>query len=605
MTTVLPAVLAALCYPLAAGLCLFALARFLYPTPARVNAVFSQYRRPPKLRKLIVAWFLIMVGVFIAVQVIRVPILFSTLDRIAGQQAGSWKSVVGVIGFCGLIATELVIAANWLIYIGYAWLGASRYQLPVPQPGNSRVVPVAVVIACCDEDPRILERSLSSCARLNYPDFEVFLLENSRRPDAKAAAIDLAKRCGATIIDLPNRGHKQGAMNDGVPFIDRRYEYWAVLDADQRVRRNFLGELVPLLSGDERVAFVQTPQFYENSDESWLTRAAAQQEMLSYDTVMEGKGALERAMCCGTNYVIRRSAIESVGGYDETSLSEDMIMSYRLHCAGWKSLFVRRAYAFGIGPRDLSAYWKQQRRWVIGNTTIAKEIVLSAFSARRKQIPLSVGIEYLWSSGYYIATLLLAALATVPMLMLTYHLLRFGIDATFPVGGGSEWLYLSVLPFYAVVMAFPYLHMRLRGYRLRHLLMVQGILAVTMPVYATGVLRALRKRDMKWDVSPKARGARINLLTSPQTYVFLAALAVGSVLAFRLGERPQAPLGWVALFWLFFYTISFGHFFFYAANPRADAALETDLPEDTTAVDHSYAEAEGTASASRREAIPE
>jgi cellulose synthase (UDP-forming) len=575
--------LAAIAYPLLVACALFALARWLYPTPARVNTVFSEYRRPAKLRKLIVVWFVIMISVFVGVQMIRIPILFATLDRIAGQHTAAWRSVVGVIGFCGLIFTELVIALNWLVYIGYAWLGSSRYRLPVAAPVAGRAAPVAVMIASCDEDPATLERSVASSLQLDYPDFEVFLIENSRHPEAKAKAIELGRRYGVTIVNVKNRGHKQGAMNDSLPFIGRRYEYILVLDADQRLCPTFLADLVPLLAADDRVAFVQTPQFYENSDETWLTRAAAQQEMLSYDTVMEGKGALERAMCCGTNYIIRRAALESVGGFDETSLSDDMILSYRLHCTGWKSLFVRRAYAYGIGPRDLLAYWKQQRRWVIGNTTIAKEIV-TAFVSRRNRPPVAVGVEYLWSAGYYVATLLLAALATIPLTMLTYHLLRFGVDASLPIGGGSEWLYLSVLPFYMVVMAFPYLHMRLRGYRLRHLLMVQGILAVSMPVYASGVLRALRGRDMLWEIVPKGKINRVALLRAPQSYVFLAVLAIGALIAARLTERPQAPLGWVALCWLFFYTISFGHFFFYAVNPRGPV-YAPDLPTDSAGVD--------------------
>jgi hypothetical protein len=135
------------------------------------------------------------------------------------------------------------------------------------------------------------------------------------------------------------------------------------------------------------------------------------------------------------------------------------------------------------------------------------------------------------------------------------------------------------LPFYAVVMAFPYLHMRLRGYRLRHLLMVQGILAVTMPVYLSGVLRALRMRDMKWEVSPKQSGSGLSILRAPQTYVFALALCVGSTIAWRLAERPGAALGWVTLFWLFFYTVSFGHFFFYARNPHDRGAESSDLPD--------------------------
>src|SRR5215470_4371248 len=112
-------------------------------------------------------------------------------------------------------------------------------------------------------------------------------------------------------------------------------QYTVVFDADQLIRDDFVTEAVALLESDPRLALVQTPQVYENCLGSLLACAAAQQQMLLYDCILEGKGVLRRAPCYGTNFVIRRQALQSVGGWDESNLTEDLTTSYNLHADGW------------------------------------------------------------------------------------------------------------------------------------------------------------------------------------------------------------------------------------------------------------------------------
>jgi cellulose synthase (UDP-forming) len=157
--------------------------------------------------------------------------------------------------------------------------------------------------------------------------------------------MQLAGKYGVEVLHIRNRGHKAGALNDALKQLGSHAPYLAVVDADQRVEPDFLKDIVPLLEADAKVAFVQTTQLYENADETWLCRAAAQQETILYDTILEAKGALGRALCCGTNFVMRMKALEDVGGWDERTVSEDLCTSYLMHRRGWKSLFVRRAAA--------------------------------------------------------------------------------------------------------------------------------------------------------------------------------------------------------------------------------------------------------------------
>lgn len=67
--------------------------------------------------------------------------------------------------------------------------------------------------------------------------------------------------------------------------------------------------------------------------------------------------------CCGTNVVFRRTALESVGGFPENSVTEDFELSVWFHEAGWRSSYVPEVLASGLGPEDLGSYVTQQHRW--------------------------------------------------------------------------------------------------------------------------------------------------------------------------------------------------------------------------------------------------
>ncbi|MBK6765586.1 MAG: glycosyltransferase [bacterium] len=502
--------------------------------------------------------------------------------------ATGWEPV-HALGLAALLVCEWLVLVHWMIYIFYCWKATHHYELPPTLPLSEAAPEVLVMIACCDEDPDILARSISSVMKLDYPNFRACLIENSRTPKRKAACSAVARQYGLPVHDVPNRGHKAGALNDALPTLRQSAKYIAVFDVDHIVKPEMLRELVPLLERDDNVAFVQTPQLYANAEETWTTRAAAMQEMMLYDSVMEAKGSINQALCCGSNFVMRIAALESVGGWDERSVSEDLLTSFRLHAKGWTSLYHRKAYAIGMGPVTVYGYWTQQRRWATGNTTVAK-IVWTAMWGKNR-VPFKLGIDYLWSSGYYLVTLALAYLATVPMVLLLF--VRFGV-------GGADWylqqtmrpidyVYVSVYPLYIAVALFPYVHMRLRGYSLRNLVLLQGLLANTIPVYITSVLKGLWKDIKIFEIAPKkAMNLHKSFWRTPQGYIFVALIAVGGLLFHMSRTETVALFVHVLLFWTFMYTISFAHFFIFTIESRR--VVEAERRAEATTLIHGEAE---------------
>lgn len=562
-----------------------------YKPRTEINTVFDQYRRTPALRRTVTAWFFVMAIVFVFVQGLRIPFVIYVMEKIgnaARLNATGWEPV-HAIGLAVLLLCELLVLTHWMLYIYYCWRATHRYNLPPTLPLREPAPEVLVMIACCDEDPEILERSLTTVLCLDYPSYRAYLIENSRTPENKTACTRVAERLGVAVHHVVNRGHKAGALNDALPDLRGKAKYIAVFDVDHAVKPEALRELVPLLESDDGLAFVQTPQLYANAEETWTTRAAAMQEMLLYDSVMEAKGAGEQALCCGSNFVMRIDALESIGGWDEHTVSEDLMTSFWLHAKGWRSLYHRKAYAIGMGPNTVYGYWKQQRRWATGNTSVAKIVWRNLWGKDR--VPLKLGIEYLWSSGYYFVTLALGYLATVPMLLLLF--VRFG-------AGGADWylqhsmrpidyVYLSVYPLYIAVALFPYVHMRLRGYSIRNLVLLQGLLANTIPVYITSVLRGLWKDVKLFEIAPKkAMNLHRPFWKTPQSYIFVGLVVTGGLLFHMSRTENVAPFVYILLFWTFIYTISFAHFFIFTLESRR--VVEQERQDALNMVRHDQAQ---------------
>ena len=99
------------------------------------------------------------------------------------------------------------------------------------------------------------------------------------------------------------------------------------------------------------VALVQTPQYYANARTNRIAGAAWGQQALFFGAIARGKDAHGAMFCCGTNVMIRRAPLEAVGGFPETSLTEDFTLSVMLQERGWHTRYLPEVLASGLGRR--------------------------------------------------------------------------------------------------------------------------------------------------------------------------------------------------------------------------------------------------------------
>ncbi len=308
-------------------------------------------------------------------------------------------------------------------------------QKEVVSPKITKYYPVDIFITVCGEPAEIVEKTIQGALSIDYPNFKVYILN-----DGKGAGkhnwreIDeLALRYGVIPITRErNGGFKAGNLNNALR--QTKGEFFAVFDADQIPEKNFLTKTIGFFK-DPLMALVQTPQYYANKDENSLTKAAWEQQELFFGPICVGKNRYNATLWCGTNAVVRKNAIYSIGGVPEHNIAEDFLASLFLHEKGWKSIYVPEILAKGLAPHNLSDYVNQQFRWARGSL----EVIFKYNPLFRKGLSWAQKIQYLYSSGYYLNGLIVIIDAVIPLAALTFNVL--------PVNASTSDFMIYFFPF--------------------------------------------------------------------------------------------------------------------------------------------------------------
>ncbi len=282
----------------------------------------------------------------------------------------------------------LLACEGWLILTGLLQIGLSfsrwRDRYAAAQEGEAllqhhhpHLPTVDVLIPCCGEPLALLERTIIACCRLDYPAKTVWLLDDGPEqegtdhqdhgsPQQRRA---LARSLGARYHRRQGRQHaKAGNLNAVLPHCHG--ELMAVFDADVVPQPQFLRRTVGLFLRESRLGFVQTPQSYMTPDP--LMRNLAMEDWLLPDEesfyrwiepVRDNVGAV---VCAGTSFLMRRQALDQVGGFSTDSLSEDLATGIRLIALGWQGLFLPEKLSAGLAPVGVADFAQQRLRWCRG-----------------------------------------------------------------------------------------------------------------------------------------------------------------------------------------------------------------------------------------------
>jgi cellulose synthase/poly-beta-1,6-N-acetylglucosamine synthase-like glycosyltransferase len=271
-----------------------------------------------------------------------------------------------------------------------------RYQNDPPPPSRPEpVCPRVTVQLPLFNERFVAARLIDAVARIRWPrkQLEIQVLDDST--DETCTIIDTcvdswkSKGVRIRVLRRENRNaYKAGALAHGLSRT--RGDLIAIFDADFLPAEDFLERTVPYFS-DPRIGMVQVRWRFLNADQSWLTRIQAL--LLGPHFGIEHRVRHRRGHFFnfnGTAGIWRRRAIETAGGWQADTVTEDLDLSYRAQLAGWRFFYLNNYAVPSELPATLGDFRRQQCRWAKGSIQTARKILPRLLSAA---LPLGVKVE--------------------------------------------------------------------------------------------------------------------------------------------------------------------------------------------------------------------
>ena len=344
-----------------------------------------------------------------------------SLEEVVGELLAGVALLAGSIFFCYSIryyvATIVVVAsaAPWVIRTRRARregrIAVARER--EPDHINLGYHPfVSVHIAAYNEE-RVIGRLLEACEKLDYPNYEVILVDDSTDGTRELVSAWATKPRFKVIHRTDRSGFKGGALRVALEATDTRAEYVAVFDADAVPFPDTLDRLLPhfyeMHGGRAHrrhtVAAVQSYQWHVlNRAQNWLTEAVRAEYSGSYmieRPFQQALGAMK--MIAGTAYMIRSDVLRKVGW--GTSITEDWELTLHLYTLGYKVAYTPFAEAPAECVSSLSRLAAQRMRWAEGHSFNVKKWFVPMFTS--PLVSVVEKLEFAFYVTYYLQALLL------------------------------------------------------------------------------------------------------------------------------------------------------------------------------------------------------
>lgn len=287
-------------------------------------------------------------------------------------------TVLGILTACQIILGVTIISETFQ-FIELLWARLRRKISPVAEaaalPVDTRRPKVSLHLPIHNEPPQMVMRTLDSLAKLDYPDYEVIVIDNNtKNPEVwrpvEAYCANLGPNFKFFHLD-PWPGFKAGALNFALTQTDPAAEVVGVIDSDYMVRADWLKSLVPYFA-DAKVGWVQAPQDHREWQDHPFKTMINWEYAGFFHIGMVHRNERNAIIQHGTMTLIRKSALVECGNWGEHTICEDAELGLRLLERGYESLYTTEIFGQGLTPDDFAGYKKQRYRWVFGAVQIIR-----------------------------------------------------------------------------------------------------------------------------------------------------------------------------------------------------------------------------------------
>ena len=283
------------------------------------------------------------------------------------------------------VTSTLVFDDPFSAAAGYTLFGAEAYAylvtllgyLQMIRPLRRRLAPlpadperwptVDVFIPTYNEPLHVVAATVAGALNLEWPRerLSIHLLDDGDRPEFRRLAAEAGVHY-RTRQD--NHGAKAGNLNAAIAVT--RGELIAIFDCDHVPARSFLQVTAGWFLKDDNLAQLQTPHHFYNPDpierNLRVHGDVPGEGSLFYGLIQDGNDLWNATFFCGSCALIRRTALEEVGGIAIETVTEDAHTSLKLHQRGWSSAYINLIQAAGLATETLAAHVNQRIRWARG-----------------------------------------------------------------------------------------------------------------------------------------------------------------------------------------------------------------------------------------------
>ena len=235
---------------------------------------------------------------------------------------------------------------------------ADRHVMPSPLPA------VDIFIPTYNEPLDVLEKTIVAAAAVDYPHKTVWVLDDGRRDGLRTFCDEAGVRY---LTRADNLHAKAGNMNHALAHA--KGEFIAVFDADFVPAKNFIRRTLGFFS-DPAIGIVQTPQHFYNKDpiqtNLGLMQIYPDEQRLFFDQMAASRDAWQAAFCCGSCSIMRRQAVDAIGGIPTESITEDLLTTLVMLRHGYQTIYLNERLSMGLAAESIEGFFVQRERWCRG-----------------------------------------------------------------------------------------------------------------------------------------------------------------------------------------------------------------------------------------------
>ncbi|HEY5801403.1 MAG TPA: UDP-forming cellulose synthase catalytic subunit, partial [Burkholderiaceae bacterium] len=282
----------------------------------------------------------------------------------------NWDDSLSLLWGLVLVFAEIY---TWVILVlGYVQTAWPLKRSPTPLPEDNRIWPtIDVFIPTYNEPLKVVMPTVYAALGIDWPrdKINIYVLDDGRRDEFR----QFAEQAGVGYMIRSDNNHaKAGNLNAAMKKTSG--EYIAIFDCDHIPTRSFLQSTMGWFLKDEKLALLQTPHHFFSPDpferNLGLFRRMPNEGELFYGLIQDGNDLWNATFFCGSCAVIKRSALERVGGIAVETVTEDAHTALKLQRLGYTSAYINLPQAAGLATESLSAHIGQRIRWARGMAQI-------------------------------------------------------------------------------------------------------------------------------------------------------------------------------------------------------------------------------------------